>query len=55
MPNRNSKILIAKNIKLDKSYKDVLDYTENQMLELLTSNDHLVAYSDKFSFIRDSG
>ena len=55
MSNRNSKILIAKNIKLDKSYKDVLNYTENQMLELLTSNDHLVGYNDKFSFIRDSG
>ena len=47
---KNSKIIICKNIKLDKGYKDVLDYTESQMLTLCQQN--AVASADNYSFIR---
>lgn len=47
---QNSKIIICKNIKLDKSYKDVLNYTEQQMLTLCQTN--AVATSSTYSFIR---
>ena len=47
---RNSKVIIAKNIKLDKSYKDVLTYTETQMVNLITTN--AVNSSSNCSFIR---
>ncbi len=50
---RNSKIVIAKNIRIDKEYKEVLDYTEQQMLELVDSNK--VAQALDYSFIRDKG
>ena len=46
----NSKIIISKNIKLEKDYKDVLDYTEEYMVNLCL--DHAVRISNKFSFIR---
>lgn len=48
---RSSKIIIAKNIKLDKEYKEVLNYSENDMLSLV--NDNKVASADNYSFIRD--
>ena len=47
---QNSKIIICKNIKLDKGYKDVLDYTESQMLTLCQTN--AVASANNYSFIR---
>ena len=47
---QNSKIIICKNIKLDKSYKDVLNYTENQMLALCQAN--AVGSASNYSFIR---
>ena len=47
---QNSKIIICKNIKLDKNYKDVLSYSEGQMLTLCQTN--AVASSDTYSFIR---
>jgi hypothetical protein len=50
MGQRNSEIIICKNIKLEKSYSDVLDYTEAQMLTLCRQ--HAVATSNTYSFIR---
>ena len=50
---RSSKIIIAKNIKLDKEYKEVLNYSEQDMLTLVNSNK--VAESSSYSFIRDKG
>ena len=50
-----SEIILCKNIRLDKSYVNVLDYTENQMLSLCRSNEHLVARDDDYSFIRTTG
>ena len=47
---QNSNIIICKNIKLDKSYKDVLDYTESQMVQLCQNN--AVASASNYSFIR---
>lgn len=47
---QNSNIIICKNIKLDKSYKDVLNYTEGQMLALCRAN--AVATDSSYSFIR---
>lgn len=50
---RQSKIIIAKNIKLDKENKEVLDYSESDMLNLVTTNK--VDDADDYSFIRDTG
>ena len=50
---RNGRILICKNIKLDKSYRNVLNYSESQMLELCSQN--VVAQADDYSFIREKG
>ena len=47
---QNSNIIICKNIKLDKSYKDVLNYSEQQMVSLCQSN--AVASANNYSFIR---
>lgn len=47
---QNSNIIICKNIKLDKSYKDVLNYTEAQMVTLCQAN--AVASANNYSFIR---
>ena len=47
---QNTNIMICKNIKLDKSYKDVIDYTEQQMVTLCQQN--AVASSNNYSFIR---
>ena len=50
-----SKIILAKGIKLDRDYKNVVNYTETQMVNLLSSQTHLVASSNKYSFIRATG
>lgn len=49
----NSKILLVKNIHIDKQYTNVLSYTEAQMLELCQVN--LVAQADNYSFLRPTG
>ena len=49
MANRNGKVILAKNIKLEKSYKNVLNYTDQQMLELVIANK--VYEANDFSFI----
>ena len=53
MANRNSQIIICKNIKLDRNYNNVLNYTEAQMLSLCRANQ--VASASNYSFIRTSG
>lgn len=55
MSNINSKIILSKNIKLDKRYKQVLSFTETQMYNLLTNNSNIVYTSSTYSFIRDKG
>lgn len=51
---RDSKIILAKGIKLDRNYNNVLDYSEYDMLVLLTNETHFVATSITYSFIRQS-
>lgn len=51
----NSKIILVKNINIDKQYTNVLSYTEAQMLELCRSQGHLVAQAENYSFLRNTG
>lgn len=53
MADRNSQIIICKNIKLDRNYNNVLNYTEAQMLSLCRDNQ--VASASNYSFIRERG
>lgn len=48
----NSKIILVKNIHLDRQYTNVLDYTEEQMLELCMQN--MISQANDYSFIRTS-
>lgn len=50
MATRTGKVILAKGIRLDKTYKNVINYTESQMVELVTS--HKVAESNNCSFTR---
>lgn len=49
----NSKILLVKNIKIDKQYNNVLSYSESEMLGLCQAN--LVASADNYTFLRPTG
>lgn len=51
----NSRIILAKNINVDREYTNVLSYSETQMLALLRSQDHLVAEANNYSFLRTNG
>ena len=53
--SRNSKIILSKGIKLDRSYKQVLGWSESQIVELLLSNTNRVAYQENYSFIKERG
>ncbi len=58
MPNNddlNSKIILAKNVKIDREMKNVLDYTPAQMITLLSDSTHFVAQDNHYSFIRNTG
>lgn len=52
---RTGKIRICKGIKLDKTYNNVLDYSESSLLALCESSSHLVASANDYSFIRARG
>ena len=51
---RESYILLCKNIKLDKNYNNVLNYSENDMLTLCSDSSHLISRKNDYSFIRSS-
>lgn len=51
----NSKIILVKNIHIDRQYTNVLSYTEAQMLELCRSQEHIVAQAENYSFLRNTG
>lgn len=51
---RNSKVILAKGINLDNTYSNVLNYTENEMLSLLRSGEHLMYNGENYSFIREN-
>ena len=50
---RESRIILSKNIKIDKDYKNVIDYDESAMLNLCIEN--IVVDSNNYSFIRTNG
>lgn len=52
---RNSRIILSKGIKLDKSYNQVLSYSESDLITLMLSNDHLVSSKTNYNFIRERG
>lgn len=52
---RDSVVILAKNIKLDKNYKAVLKYTEAEMISLLTNQSNLVYQTNKCQFLRETG
>lgn len=47
----NSKLILAKGIKMDKEYNNVLSFGTNAMLTLLNSTAHYVNSSETFAFI----
>ena len=49
---RNSTIILAKDINMDKEYSNILDYSESAIVELCESNDHLVAKQTNYSFLK---
>lgn len=50
MPNRTSKVILAKGIRLDRNYKNIVNYTETQMVNLVTAK--AVASFSNCSFLR---
>lgn len=48
----NSKVIIAKGIKMDRTYNNVLSYSENDLLNLLQDENHYVAGYYNYSFIK---
>lgn len=48
---KNSKLILARGIKLDRNYNNVLSYNENELLSLLRGIDHLIYEMDNYSFI----
>lgn len=52
MSDLNSKVILAKGIKMDRNYNNVLSYSESDMLNLVTDESHIVASYYKFSFIK---
>ena len=50
----NSRIILAKDIKMDREHNNVLDYSETQMLTLLRSQSHLVVEKTNYNFVRQS-
>ncbi len=53
MSNYNSKLILAKNILVDKEHKNVLNYSTNDMLALLRSQGHIVGEASNYSFIQN--
>lgn len=47
----NSNIILAKGIKIDKDYLNVLSYSESDMLNLLRQSEHLIYEANNYSFI----
>ena len=53
--NMTSKIILAKDIRLDRAHENVVDISVNDMLGVMNSNTHYVASANDFSFIRATG
>lgn len=48
---RNSIVILAKDIGMDKEYQNIIDYSESDIVTLCESNDHLVAKQTNYSFL----
>lgn len=55
MSTLKSKVILAKNINIDKNYINVLNYSESEMVSLVSSSSHIVASRDDYQFIRANG
>lgn len=51
----NSKIILAKKIRMDREYTNVLSYSESDMVSLCRSQDCFIAEASNYSFIRPTG
>ena len=51
MATLNARIILAHNIKIDKGYQNVLNYNEQQLLDLVNAN--VVVQATNYSFIRE--
>ena len=49
--NKNSKIILCKNIKLDREHNNVLSYTEQEMVQLCYDNE--IAHAENYSFVKE--
>lgn len=52
--NRDAKVWLSKNIKIDKDYRNVLKINESDMISLMTNNSNLVYYDNHYSFLREN-
>lgn len=52
--NRDAKIWLAKNIKMNKDYRNVLKISESDMITLMTNQSNLVYYDNHYSFLREN-
>ena len=50
-----SKLILSKGIKLDRDYKQVLSYTEANMISLMSDSSHLVSIKSDYNFIKERG
>ena len=50
-----SRLILSKGIKLDRDYKQVLSFTETQMLELMLDSSHIVSSKNDYNFIKERG
>ena len=54
MSNYNSIVIIAKNIKMDREYRNVTDASEDTIRRLCNDASHQVAMATNFSYVRTS-
>ena len=52
MSNRNSVVILSRNIKMDREYSNIIDYTESEMVSLCENSEHLVAKQNDYSFLK---
>lgn len=52
MNKKNSIIILAKNIGMDKEYVNIIDYSESALVSLCESNSHLVSKQTNYSFLK---
>ena len=54
MSNRNSEIIIAKNINISKDYSHVLAISKNDLISLVQNGSHMLYRALDYSFLRDN-